>query len=385
MLDFNGKGVLMKRKLLSLTLALTTLLASNIGTLTLGNVSASSETLETETTTTTEEMVEAEPVCYMKVVSNPDKTVYNIGDEIDLSGLKIDVLYAPGGEMPISQLNKFKTVIDSANPLEDDHFIVETSEFDSSQVGSYNIKISLTKEASSCWWYCQSIYIPVTVMDKNTEITGDANGDNTFDIADVIALNKWILNMPNITISNTNAVDLNSDGKVNIIDLCLMKNMLISQNNTPVLYASGWNYDGSSYNSFEYVITADGNKYNLEIFGDTNCACDTREKHIINHIMSSSTKKQFITTSEDLKKIVEFSKNATKYKDSELKKLDLTLADLGTFHLWMLYKDENDELQEKRIYAYGYDNAYLDNDEVKDFLKFLIENEYIDGNLNFFE
>ena len=53
----------------------------------------------------TEENVCVEPGCYMEVVSQPDKITYQIGENLDLTGLKIDVMFAPGGEMPISQID----------------------------------------------------------------------------------------------------------------------------------------------------------------------------------------------------------------------------------------------------------------------------------------
>ena len=174
----------------------------------------------------TEENVCVEPGCYMEVVSQPDKITYQIGENLDLTGLKIDVMFAPGGEMPISQIdNDWRKVIDAANPLENDYFVVDTSEFDSSKTGTYNVKISLTDEACQKWWYCSPSKISVTVLDEIVKC--DVNADGKFDISDVVLLQKWLLGVSDVTLPNWKAADFYEDGKLNVLDLCMMKCKLI--------------------------------------------------------------------------------------------------------------------------------------------------------------
>ena len=57
-------------------------------------------------------------------------------------------------------------------------------------------------------------------------ITGDINGDGEFGSADVILLHKWLTGFAVEFVSPEKA-DLNEDGKVNVIDFCIMKNLLI--------------------------------------------------------------------------------------------------------------------------------------------------------------
>ena len=59
-------------------------------------------------------------------------------------------------------------------------------------------------------------------------LAGDVNADGTFDIADVILLQKWLLAEPNITLANPDAADFSRDGRLNAADLSLMKRALIS-------------------------------------------------------------------------------------------------------------------------------------------------------------
>lgn len=52
---------------------------------------------------------------------------------------------------------------------------------------------------------------------------GDVNADGTFDISDVILLQKWLLAVPNTQLANWKAADFCNDGILNGADWCLMK------------------------------------------------------------------------------------------------------------------------------------------------------------------
>lgn len=193
--------------------------------------------IPTEIPLPTAQTVYYQPGCYIKIASEPDKVIYNIGDKLDLTGLKLDVMYESGGEMYVYQENidwnnvqeniNWHKVIDSENPLENDSFIVDTSDFDSSKSGKYNITISLTQEAQRGLWYCQPINIPVTVTDDGSFIKGDVNADGSFNVADVVMLQKWLVSARDINLPDWKAADLNEDGKLDVFDLCVMKRKLI--------------------------------------------------------------------------------------------------------------------------------------------------------------
>lgn len=59
-------------------------------------------------------------------------------------------------------------------------------------------------------------------------IKGDANADGEFSISDVVTLQKWLLNVPDTELIDYKAVDLCEDGKLDVFDLCMMKNLLTS-------------------------------------------------------------------------------------------------------------------------------------------------------------
>ena len=63
-----------------------------------------------------------------------------------------------------------------------------------------------------------------------SQITGDINSDGTFNISDVVLLQKWLINVPDTELTDWKAGDLYDDEILNAFDLCLMKRELIEKN-----------------------------------------------------------------------------------------------------------------------------------------------------------
>ena len=63
---------------------------------------------------------------------------------------------------------------------------------------------------------------------------GDADGDGTFGVTDVVILQKWLLGLPDAGLANWKAVDFCKDDVLDIYDLSLMKQALIRRTDTPV-------------------------------------------------------------------------------------------------------------------------------------------------------
>lgn len=61
-------------------------------------------------------------------------------------------------------------------------------------------------------------------------LLGDVNDDNSVNVADAVLLQKWLLAVPNTTLPVWQNADIWQDGKIDIFDLCLMKKLLIKQN-----------------------------------------------------------------------------------------------------------------------------------------------------------
>ncbi len=60
-------------------------------------------------------------------------------------------------------------------------------------------------------------------------VSGDVNADGSFDVTDVVALQKWLLAVPDTSLANWKAADLCEDDKLDVFDLCLMKRELLRQ------------------------------------------------------------------------------------------------------------------------------------------------------------
>ena len=69
--------------------------------------------------------------------------------------------------------------------------------------------------------WLSALWIPYTY------IKGDVNGDGVFNISDVVVLQKWLLAIPDIHLSQWQAADLCEDKRLDVFDLCLMKRELL--------------------------------------------------------------------------------------------------------------------------------------------------------------
>ena len=79
-------------------------------------------------------------------------------------------------------------------------------------------------------WYYDDISADsnLTVVEYFAAEMGDVNADGSFNVADVVALQKWLLADPSVHLSDWKAADFCEDDKLNVFDLCLMKHALIN-------------------------------------------------------------------------------------------------------------------------------------------------------------
>ena len=59
---------------------------------------------------------------------------------------------------------------------------------------------------------------------------GDVNADGYFTVADVVLLQKWLLAVPDTKLADWKSADLCSDNRLDVFDLCLMKQELLKNN-----------------------------------------------------------------------------------------------------------------------------------------------------------
>lgn len=62
----------------------------------------------------------------------------------------------------------------------------------------------------------------IDLKNSSENIIGDVNKDSIFNIADIVTLQKYILNQE-ISIFDYKSADINNDNKINVIDLALLK------------------------------------------------------------------------------------------------------------------------------------------------------------------
>ena len=139
----------------------------------------------------------------------PTKTVYQIGEELDITGTKIYGSYTDGefvGDI-------FST--DLARYPENGMMSLDTSEFDNTKAGTYTIYVHYGTAKAS---------FEVTVLGDAAKLpNGDANGDGDFTIADMVIVQKHIMGKKTAILSDWKAADLYVDGKIDVYDFIVMR------------------------------------------------------------------------------------------------------------------------------------------------------------------
>ena len=60
-----------------------------------------------------------------------------------------------------------------------------------------------------------------------TFIAGDVNADGSFNVSDLVLMQKWLLAVPDTELKISKAGDLCEDGILDVFDLCVMRKKLI--------------------------------------------------------------------------------------------------------------------------------------------------------------
>ena len=60
-------------------------------------------------------------------------------------------------------------------------------------------------------------------------VMGGVNKDGIFSIADAVMLQKWLLNVPDATLTDWKSADLCADGIINVFDFCKIRELLVAQ------------------------------------------------------------------------------------------------------------------------------------------------------------
>ncbi|MBQ8724840.1 MAG: RICIN domain-containing protein, partial [Oscillospiraceae bacterium] len=112
--------------------------------------------------------------------------------------------------------------------------------------GSYTITTKMTKDLSALGvamgskdegaavvqWECNGSDDQKWNVEEKTEeeiVIGDVNEDGKLSVSDVIMLQKWLVCVPDATLTNWQNADLSADVRVNAFDLCIIKRELLAQ------------------------------------------------------------------------------------------------------------------------------------------------------------
>jgi hypothetical protein len=82
----------------------------------------------------------------------------------------------------------------------------------------------------SVWRYCFETQEAVQMSPTENAVAYDVNCDGSFNVADLVTLQKWLLGNPDAKLGNWRAADLNGDMKVDVFDLCMMRKAIIAKN-----------------------------------------------------------------------------------------------------------------------------------------------------------
>ncbi|MBQ9139495.1 MAG: bacterial Ig-like domain-containing protein [Ruminococcus sp.] len=139
----------------------------------------------------------------------PTKSVYHIGEELDITGAQIYYCY-DNNELADSI---FYASLDSC--LENGMMSLDTSEFDNTKAGTYTIYVHYGTAKAS---------FEVTVLGDAAKLpNGDANGDGDFTIADMVIVQKHIMGKKTAILSDWKCADLYEDGKIDVYDFIVMR------------------------------------------------------------------------------------------------------------------------------------------------------------------
>lgn len=61
-------------------------------------------------------------------------------------------------------------------------------------------------------------------------IMGDVNGDGSFGVSAVVLLQKWLVAIPDATLTDWQAGDMAADSIIDSFDFCIMKRELLYRN-----------------------------------------------------------------------------------------------------------------------------------------------------------
>ena len=109
--------------------------------------------------------------------------------------------------------------------------------------------------------YCEPEFEVINEGNNKVELScklewvpnGDVNGDGCLTVSDALIMQKWLLSVSEITLSNWRAVDFCRDNKIDIFDFVTMRKELINQNATEYLEPDQRSFGGPIRTVTDYL------------------------------------------------------------------------------------------------------------------------------------
>lgn len=173
----------------------------------------------------------------IKLNSKPNKTNYNIGEKLDLTGLDVSM----NCEYGVNGKDGNKVIFNHVNPADyPEAFIVNTHEFDSTKAGTYTIKVKCTDDYKSDYKVMDNIAEFEVTVSENSTLMGDSNCDGKLNMSDAILIMQAISNPSEYRISEagiSNADVCNRGDGITNMDALVIQEVqahIISESDLPL-------------------------------------------------------------------------------------------------------------------------------------------------------
>lgn len=172
-----------------------------------------------------EEREKMEDYTLISISKVPDKTVYEVGETLDLTGGEA---IAAGCENEMFWDTFYQ-------PIDSEFFTVDATKFDNSTPGTYTIYVFPKCKDQSSYASFDVTVLKETIPDEEAESSsetiadvksakaaatghGDVNGDGEVNVMDLILVNKYNIGASELDSDAFAAADMNGDGNVDYSD-----------------------------------------------------------------------------------------------------------------------------------------------------------------------
>lgn len=151
----------------------------------------------------------------------------------------IELNYTSGtGYPPVIALQKWSSTPSIWHPIQPFYFNGEKAVFLAEDINSALKQLDVSYsdlDGITITAYSGEIILShakiLTKAENPETVMGDVNNDKAFNVADVVAFQKWLLAVPDVKLANWKAADFCEDNKLDVFDLCLMKRTLLKEMN----------------------------------------------------------------------------------------------------------------------------------------------------------